>query len=90
MDSNAIRLLSDKFYEKRKQGALEIESTIRQALAFNDHDRISRIVNQLCQDYAYSVHQPHARNGGLIGLAAAAIALGSVRSNTFLQWHGFS
>jgi hypothetical protein len=25
------------------------------------------------------VHQPHARNGGLIGLAAAAIALGSVR-----------
>jgi hypothetical protein len=24
------------------------------------------------------VHQPHARNGGLIGLAAAAIALGPV------------
>ena len=78
MDSNASRLLSDKFYEKRKQGALEIESTIRQALASNDHDRISKIVNQLCQDYAYSVHQPHARNGGLIGLATAAIALGSV------------
>lgn len=25
------------------------------------------------------MHQPHARNGGLIGLAAAAIALGPVR-----------
>jgi hypothetical protein len=82
MDSNATRLLSDKFYEKRKQGALEIESTIRQALASNDHDRISKVVNQLCHDYAYSVHQPHARNGGLIGLAAAAIALGSVCTTT--------
>ena len=78
MDTNASRLLSDKFYEKRKQGALEIESNIRQALASNDHDRIAKIVHQLCHDYAYAVHQPHARNGGLIGLAAAAIALGPV------------
>ena len=36
------------------------------------------VVDQLCHDYAYAVHQPHARNGGLIGLAAASIALGSV------------
>lgn len=33
-------------------------------------------MDQLCQDYAYAVHQPYARNGGLIGLAAASIALG--------------
>lgn len=39
---------------------------------------MGRIVDQLCNDFAYAVHQPHARNGGLIGLAAAAIALGSV------------
>ena len=77
MDPNASRLLSDKFYERRKQGALEVESAIRSALATNDSDRISKIVRQLCHDYAYSVHQPHARNGGLIGLAAAAIALGA-------------
>ena len=82
MDTNASRLLSDKFYEKRKQGALEIESAIRQALASNDHDRIAKIVHQLCHDYAYAVHQPHARNGGLIGLAAAAIALGPVCTHT--------
>lgn len=37
-------------------------------------------MEQLCHDYAYAVHQPHARNGGLIGLAAASIALGSVRT----------
>jgi vacuole morphology and inheritance protein 14 len=30
------------------------------------------------------VHQPHARNGGLIGLAAAAIALGPVCSNVHM------
>lgn len=61
-----------------KEHAHRLESTIRQALVDNNHDRIGKIVWQLCHDYAYAVHQPHARNGGLIGLAAAAIALGSV------------
>lgn len=55
-----------------------LENIIRDALAANDHDKIAKIVHQLCHDYAYAVHQPHARNGGLIGLAAAAIALGGV------------
>lgn len=57
-----------------------LESLIRTSLAENDHERIEKIVNQLCHDFAYAVHQPHARNGGLIGLAAASIALGPVRS----------
>ena len=55
-----------------------LETTIRSALAEGNHDRIAKIVHQLCHDYAYAVHQTHARNGGLIGLAAAAIALGAV------------
>jgi len=59
-----------------------LEASIRNALAESNHDRIAKIVHQLCHDYAYAVHQPHARNGGLIGLAAAAIALGSVRVHT--------
>lgn len=59
-----------------------LEASIRNALAESNHDRIAKIVHQLCHDYAYAVHQPHARNGGLIGLAAAAIALGSVRAHT--------
>ena len=80
MDINTQRLLSDKFYDKRKSGALELESTIRNALAENNHEKIAKIVHQLCNEYAYAVHQPHARNGGLIGLAAAAIALGAVRN----------
>jgi len=55
-----------------------LEALIRDALASNDHDRIEKVVHQLCHDFAYAVHQPHARNGGLIGLAAASIALGPV------------
>jgi hypothetical protein len=60
-----------------------LEATIRSCLAEGNHDRIARIVHQLCHEYAYAVHQPHARNGGLIGLAAAAIALGSVRLSIY-------
>ncbi|KAG8623623.1 hypothetical protein KVT40_008599 [Elsinoe batatas] len=77
MDVSVQKALSDKLYDKRKGGALELENIIRESLATNDHDRIAKVVHQLCHDYAYAVHQPHARNGGLIGLAAAAIALGS-------------
>ncbi|EMC95585.1 hypothetical protein BAUCODRAFT_34336 [Baudoinia panamericana UAMH 10762] len=77
MDSSVSKALQDKLYDKRKAGALELESIIRNALAENNHDKIAKIVHQLCHDYAYAVHQPHARNGGLIGLAAAAIAMGA-------------
>ncbi|EUC49837.1 hypothetical protein COCMIDRAFT_83492 [Bipolaris oryzae ATCC 44560] len=76
MDANITKALNDKLYDRRKSGALELEGLIRDALATQDHDRIAKIVHQLCHEYAYAVHQPHARNGGLIGLAAASIALG--------------
>lgn len=78
MDPNITKALNDKVYDKRKSGALELEGLIRDALAAQDHNRIAKIVHQLCHDYAYAVHQTHARNGGLIGLAAASIALGPV------------
>ena len=79
MDPNITKALNDKLYDKRKSGALELEGLIREALQAQDHDRIAKIVHELCHHYAYAVHQPHARNGGLIGLAAASIALGPVR-----------
>ncbi|CEO59843.1 Putative Vacuole-associated enzyme activator complex component [Penicillium brasilianum] len=77
MDHSIQRLLNDKLYDKRKQGALELEKIVRDAVFKGDQEKIAKIVEQLCHDYAYAVHQPHARNGGLIGLAAASIALGS-------------
>ena len=75
------RLYAQKLTEEGRR----LESVIRNALAENNHDRIAKIVHQLCHDYAYAVHQPHARNGGLIGLAAAAIALGSVREDIVMS-----
>ncbi|KAK6855457.1 hypothetical protein PG990_008246 [Apiospora arundinis] len=77
MEQNVQRLLNDKLYDKRKVGALELERIIRENVASKDYIRVQAILEQLCNEYAYAVHQPHARNGGLIGLAAAAIALGS-------------
>lgn len=59
-----------------------LERTIRDLVTDKDFDRIQKIIQQLCNDYAYAVHQPHARNGGLIGLAAGAIALGPVWRET--------
>ncbi|TPX68575.1 hypothetical protein SpCBS45565_g03061 [Spizellomyces sp. 'palustris'] len=70
-----VRGLSDKLYEKRKAAALEVERLIRDALTTSDHARISAILRTLIDDFAYS-SLPNARNGGLIALAAAAIALG--------------
>jgi vacuole morphology and inheritance protein 14 len=55
-----------------------LERVIRDLVAGKEFEKIKKIIQQLCNDYAYAVHQPHARNGGLIGLAAAAIALGPV------------
>ncbi|KAL8724148.1 MAG: hypothetical protein Q9166_008109 [cf. Caloplaca sp. 2 TL-2023] len=85
MDTTVQRLLNDKLYDKRKQGALDLERIVRDACANGEHDRIAKIVHQLCHDYAYAVHQPHARNGGLIGLAAASIALGSEEVAKYLK-----
>ncbi|KAF7920103.1 hypothetical protein EAE99_008224 [Botrytis elliptica] len=76
MDQSIQRALNDKLYDKRKVGALDLERVIRDLTAAKEFDKIKKIIQQLCNDYAYAVHQPHARNGGLIGLAAAAIALG--------------
>ncbi|PBP23110.1 vacuole-associated enzyme activator complex component [Diplocarpon rosae] len=76
MELSVQRALNDKLYDKRKVGALELERNIRDYTADKDYDRIKAVIQELCQDFAYAVHQPHARNGGLIGLAAAAIALG--------------
>ncbi|EOO02568.1 putative vacuole morphology and inheritance protein 14 protein [Phaeoacremonium minimum UCRPA7] len=85
MDTNIQRALNDKLYDKRKVGALELERVIRELVASKDYDRVQAILDQLCNEYAYAVHQPHARNGGLIGLAAAAIALGSLGADSELS-----
>lgn len=63
---------------RRTDPPTRLERVIREYVASKDYNRVTAILDQLCNEYAYAVHQPHARNGGLIGLAAAAIALGPV------------
>ncbi|SCU77873.1 LAMI_0A02630g1_1 [Lachancea mirantina] len=85
MDKSLIKGLSDKLYEKRKATALELEKLVKQCLAEGDFARIDNIIDELCRDYAYALHQPMARIAGLMGLAAAAIALGSTEVAKYLN-----
>ncbi|ODN81757.1 hypothetical protein L202_02141 [Cryptococcus amylolentus CBS 6039] len=72
MDPAILRNLNDKIYDRRKAAALELE---KQVLA-SDSPKISAIIDQLCGMLGSSNSALHTRNGGLIGLAATAIALG--------------
>ncbi|KAF9814389.1 hypothetical protein IEO21_05123 [Rhodonia placenta] len=75
-ESSISKQLVDKMYEKRKAAALELEKQIRECHQQGDHRRISQIVDQLVDMFNNSSNPLHVRNGGLIGLAGTAIALG--------------
>ncbi|CAI2177374.1 8966_t:CDS:10 [Funneliformis geosporum] len=79
LNAQIVRGLNERVYDKRKAAALEVEKLIREYAgepeSVNKVQRIRGVLDQLIQDFAYSVN-PNARNGGLIALAAASIALG--------------
>ncbi|KAI0375893.1 ARM repeat-containing protein [Pilatotrama ljubarskyi] len=76
MESSISKQLVDKMYEKRKAAALELEKQIRECHQQGDQRRISQIVDQLVEMFSNPSNPLHVRNGGLIGLAGTAIALG--------------
>lgn len=76
MDKAIKRGLTDRIYERRKATALELEAVITDCLTTGDDERIAAIIDQLAREFAYDVHEPQSRYGGLIGLAAVSIALG--------------
>ncbi|EIN10503.1 ARM repeat-containing protein [Punctularia strigosozonata HHB-11173 SS5] len=76
MDSAIAKQLVDKMYEKRKAAALDLEKQIRDCHREGDHRRIGQIIDQLVEMFNKPSNPLHVRNGGLIGLAATAIALG--------------
>ncbi|EJD01507.1 ARM repeat-containing protein [Fomitiporia mediterranea MF3/22] len=76
MDPAISRQLVDKMYEKRKAAALDLEKQIRECHAQGDQRRIIQIIDQLVEMFSNSSNPLHVKNGGLIGLAGAAIALG--------------
>ncbi|AOA60614.1 PtdIns(3,5)P(2) sythesis regulation factor [Komagataella phaffii CBS 7435] len=85
MDKNIQRGLNDRLYEKRKAAALELEKLIKDLIKAGDSNKINEIISKLSRDFAYAVHQPNSRNGGLIGLAATAIALGQHEVPKYLE-----
>ncbi|KAF5358988.1 hypothetical protein D9758_004832 [Tetrapyrgos nigripes] len=76
MDSAVSKQLVDKIYEKRKAAALELEKQIRECHQQGDDRRIGQIIDQLIEMFSNPSNPLHVRNGGLIGLAGTAIALG--------------
>ncbi|XP_075262730.1 protein VAC14 homolog isoform X2 [Convolutriloba macropyga] len=82
------RNLNDRMYEKRKQAALEIEKLVRSWLSTEPPTQskayVAQLIRILDQQYLYHNSNPHTRKGGLIGLAATAIALGYKEVNTHL------
>ncbi|KAJ8934149.1 hypothetical protein NQ314_013559 [Rhamnusium bicolor] len=75
LSSACVRALNDKLYDRRKTAALEIEKMVKEFAAVSNTGQIKRLLKVLGQDFSLSQNS-HARKGGLIGLAAIAIALG--------------
>jgi vacuole morphology and inheritance protein 14 len=75
LSSSICRALGDRLYDKRKAAALEVEAFVRESFAQGERDRVLAIITQLgSSEFALST-QSNSRKGGLIGLAACAIAL---------------
>lgn len=75
LSAACVRALSDKLYEKRKTAAQEIEKMVKDFISKNNVTQIKKLLKLLGQDFTLA-HNPNSRKGGLIGLAAMAIALG--------------
>jgi vacuole morphology and inheritance protein 14 len=74
---NVVRNLTDKLYDKRKLGAQEVETLVKDLNAEGDKERILAILDYLIVNFSTSPTGNH-RKGALIALAAVAIALGNV------------
>ncbi|KAH3679795.1 hypothetical protein WICPIJ_008529 [Wickerhamomyces pijperi] len=85
MDKAIVKGLGDRLYERRKTAALELEQQIRQYIKNEDFQAIQLIIEQLSREFAYAVHQPNARNGGLISLASTAVGIGGKHLPMFLE-----
>lgn len=69
-----LRNLADRSFDKRKQGATEVEKIMRRLREGGQRDAIRRVLSLLASDFACSVNSNN-RKGGLLGLASCAIGL---------------
>eukprot|EP01135_Chromosphaera_perkinsii_P002419 Nk52_evm25s223 gene=Nk52_evmTU25s223 len=84
INSTILRGLNDKLYDKRKVAALEVEKLIKDSLAVGDKLKIRKVIDVLTDEFAYCGNS-NSRKGGLIGLAATAIALGQENVASYLN-----
>lgn len=75
LTKDTIRNLTDKLYEKRKQAALDLEQIVRDLLIAREREKLVQMMGFL--EKLASADSPNTRKGGLIGLAATAIGLGT-------------
>lgn len=80
LSQSILRLLCDRSYEKRKEGALELEDFVKGLMATQKadpmifQDQIVNIVREVTQRFIQSDITNH-RKGGLIALPSMAVAL---------------
>eukprot|EP01147_Barroeca_monosierra_P001251 gene1251-4460_t len=74
LPSNVTKGLGDKLYDKRKSAALEIEKITKQMLAKKEEGKVVAIISYLRNGFLRH-DNANNRKGGLIGLAAVAMAL---------------
>ncbi|XP_001605954.1 protein VAC14 homolog [Nasonia vitripennis] len=84
LSAACVKSLNDKMYEKRKAAAHEIEKMVKEFAAHNNTVQIKRLLKVLGQDFVLS-QNPHSRKGGLIGLAAIAVGLGSANTGKYTE-----
>ncbi|MES1913768.1 MAG: hypothetical protein MHM6MM_005927, partial [Cercozoa sp. M6MM] len=78
------RALGDRTYEKRKTAAVQLERSIKVLLNKGQDDAVLATIDVLREDFVESA-DPNMRKGGLIGLSAAAIAIGHDKLPDFLD-----
>ncbi|KAJ2829448.1 hypothetical protein IWW50_000848 [Coemansia erecta] len=77
------KALSDKLYDKQRAATLKVERLVQDALDADDEQKIYGLVAELATDYATSEKEA-ARIGGLVALAATAVALTHINIRPFL------
>ncbi|KAL5466838.1 hypothetical protein EMCRGX_G030989 [Ephydatia muelleri] len=75
LPQSITRGLTDKLVERRKGAALELERLVKDLLMMNDNSQIKQVIFALKDEFTLTSN-PNSRKGGLVGLAATAIALG--------------
>uniref|UniRef100_A0A8R1DTG3 Protein VAC14 homolog n=1 Tax=Caenorhabditis japonica TaxID=281687 RepID=A0A8R1DTG3_CAEJA len=75
ISAGIIRSITDKSYERRKAAALDVEKLVRDLFNNNQLSQLDRCLTVLAE--LINSGNSNQRKGGLIGMAAAAIALGN-------------